>query len=183
MPGWVSDWSFEIRSSPAAGVTSASAIQYKRVFSTVSAPFGLATSDSCSPLRHSHWRPPLTCPLRRLRDHAARLQEARFASRGRRDHSQQRKRHRSPTRVDSPQEHPRRCQREAGGSGDRAMRQRKHGAADTRPRRFRRRILAHLRRNAGYAGISLYTCVISHSTGIVNLFDLSTPHIDTIIAW
>ena len=129
VPGRTLDWTFEIRSSPAAVVTSASAIHLKRVFSTVSAPFGLATSDSCSPLRHSHWRPPLTRPLGRLREHAAGLQEARFGSRSRRDHSQQRKRHRSPKRVDSPQEHPRPTQTEAGGSNNRALCQRTHGAA------------------------------------------------------
>ena len=52
-----------------------------------------------------------------------------------------------------------------------------------RPRRFRRRSLTHFRRHAVYEGINLYACLISHSTGIDYLFDLSAPHIDTIIAW
>jgi hypothetical protein len=54
---------------------------------------------------------------------------------------------------------------------------------ETRLRRFRRRSLDHFQQDAVYAGINLYTCLRSHSTGIDDLVDLSAPHVDTITAW
>ena len=90
----------EFADSQADPDAAASSLQLKRVFSAISAPFGLATSDSCSPLDLGHWRPPSTCPLGRLSEHAGRPKNSRLRGRTAQALVQAR------TRGDSPDMHP-----------------------------------------------------------------------------